>query len=163
MVEPFFFCWITRASNSHRWFRKVCATGHPRIVEEVGKSEGPVLKHWNKLKKYNFQIANEGNQHGYRFFVKVNDNDFVLRIFSWGFSVRKFIKELDMRRFLATDGNRKCVVFPFNLSSHYHIDRIHKWRLFYFCSVVVQIIAYQASPESKNSFQFGTWQRGLVG
>ena len=29
---------------------------------------------------------------------------------------------LSMQRLLATDGNRKCAVFVFNLSSHYHIN-----------------------------------------
>ena len=27
-----------------------------------------------------------------------------------------------MQRFCATDGNRKCAVFVFNLSSHFHIN-----------------------------------------
>ena len=34
---------------------------------------------------------------------------------------RAFIGSLSMQRFWATDGNRKCAVFVFNLSSHYHI------------------------------------------
>ena len=31
-------------------------------------------------------------------------------------------RELSMQRFWATDGNRKCAVFVFNFSSHYHIN-----------------------------------------
>ena len=32
------------------------------------------------------------------------------------------IATLSMQRFWATDGNRKCAVFVFNFSSHYHIN-----------------------------------------
>ena len=46
-------------------------------------------------------------------------------IFPLDFTFNEFqsitLGSLSMQRFWATDGNRKCAVFVFNLSSHYHI------------------------------------------
>ena len=42
------------------------------------------------------------------------------------------------------------------------IDPIHKWRLIYFCSVIVQISLPSLALEQE-FFSFSTWQWGLVG